>query len=112
MTMLADSRYRYCSQRTDENGIAYLSEREPLKYSDEPDNRYHSVKEGDTWWGLAHRYFPSIPRKSRHWWIIAEFQPEPVVDPTIKLTVGATLVVPSERYVRQVVFGAGQRRAH
>jgi len=109
--MLADSRYRYCQQLTDENGVAYLSEREPLKYEKQSDNRFHTVMEGDTWWGLAHRYFSSFQNKSRLWWIIAEFQPTPVIDPTLKLVAGSVVVVPSERYVRQVVFGAGQHRA-
>lgn len=109
------SRYRYCiGYRDADSGLVTLDEREPVRYSDQTDNRYHTVVDGDTWWGLAHRYLGTFARSSGLWWVIAEYQPSPdiVVDPTLRLQAGATVVIPSERFVRERVFSSEQRRFH
>lgn len=111
------SRYRYCSILDWGNlggvaGVKLLDEREPFRFRDEPDNRFHSAVEGDTWWGLAWRYFPSFPNKSLLWFLLCEFQPEPVVDPTIVIAKGTQIVIPSERLVRTQAFNREQRRFH
>lgn len=109
------SRYRYCLAFRDElSGLVALDEREPVRFSDRADNRFHTVVDGDTWWGLAHRYLGSFPRPAGLWWVLAEYQPPPniVVDPTLRLAAGATVVVPSERFVRERIFSADQRRFH
>ena len=106
------SRYQFCESRTYIDGMTVLSGREPFAYRDESDNRYHTASAGDRLWSLAHTYFGSFERACGLWWIIGEFQPTPILDPTIALAPGTKIVIPSERLVHLEVFGAGQRRLH
>lgn len=110
--MFANSRYQYCKEVEDASGDRFLDEREPFRYEAETDNRYHQVRDGDTLWGLAHVYFAGFPSACNLWWVIAEFQPTPIVDPTLRLQPGEVLVIPSARKVRLSVFNADQRRYH
>ncbi len=112
MPMFAYSRYRYCTGYKDANGVSYLDEREPFRYRNESDNTVHEAVEGDTWWGLAHLYFDGLPRPAGLFWILCEFQPTPVVDPTIRIKSGASIVVPSLRLVKTKVFNPTERRFH
>jgi hypothetical protein len=74
MPMFKLSRYRYSTQFT-EDGISYIDEREPFRYREDSGNRFHRVKSGDTWWGLAHLYFSGFERPAGLWWLICEYQP-------------------------------------
>lgn len=112
MAIYAQSRYRHCVATRNADGALELDEREPVRFRNESDNRVHQVADGDTWWGLAHQYFPNFSRACGLWWVLCEFQPEPVVDPTLRLQAGAVVVIPSERFLREVVFGVEQRRYH
>lgn len=86
-----------------------LTEREPYTFRVFADNRQHVVKRGETLWTLAGRYFASLPRPSGLWWVIADFQPDPIHDPTIELTEGAVLVIPSVRTVVEAIFSERRR---
>jgi hypothetical protein len=112
MQLGKNSRYQYCHAFRDEGGRLFLDEREPFAYRDEKDNRLHTVIEGDSWWGLAFQYFQGLDRPEGLWWLLCEYQPLPVVDPTIKLPEGTLVVIPSLRLVRLEVFSDGQRRYH
>jgi hypothetical protein len=70
------------------------------------------VVEGDTLWGLAGLYFAPLPRACGFWWAIADFQPDPVVDPTLGLALGRVLVIPSTRVLSGVILGEARRREH
>ena len=74
------------------------------------DNRQHVVKEGETLFSLAGRYFAPLPRPAGLWWVIADFQPDPVQDPTLSLDVGRVVVVPSLRTVTELIFSETRRR--
>lgn len=89
------SRYASCLGVTDDDGRLVLTERELFAFRDLPDNRVHVVVQGDTLWHLAGRYFVPLPRACGYWWVLADFQPEPIVDPTLELEAGRTLYVPS-----------------
>lgn len=87
----------------------FLSDRVPFRFVDLPDNRTHPVKSGDTLWSLAARYFAplgELPELSaaQFWWVIADFQPVPIHDPTIQLVPGQKLIIPSVRTVRERVL--------
>jgi hypothetical protein len=43
------------------------------------------------------------------WWVIADFQPDPVHDPTLSLEPGRVLVVPSIRTVQEEIFSETRR---
>jgi len=107
-----NSRFMFCRGVKDGSGTWQLTEREPYRYRDLSDSRVHVVQEGDTLFNLAGRYFRPLPRACGFWWIIADFQPDPILDPTLKLKVGETLWIPSVRTVTDEVFSEDRRRLH
>jgi hypothetical protein len=78
----------------DELGRRFLTEREPYRFREHTDTRVHVVAQGDSLFDLAGRYFAPLPRACGFWWVIADFQPDPIVDPTLELESGRRLVVP------------------
>lgn len=106
------SRFTFSSGITDETDDSFLLEDpEPFVFRELADTRSHTVEDGDSLFNLAGRYFASFDRPTGLWWIIADFQPEPIIDPTRKLAIGRTLFVPSERVVSEDVFNESRRRA-
>lgn len=93
----AGSRYAFSLGVRDGAGRLFLTEREPFRYRELPDMRQHVVVDGDTLFHLAGRYFAPLPRACRYWWVIADFQPEPLIDPTLLLDPGRRLFIPSTR---------------
>jgi len=87
-----------------------LSDREPYRYRNLRDNRVHVVIDGDTLQHLAARYFKGVPNACRLWWVIADFQPTPIFDPTLALQAGTTLIVPSTRTVLEKLFNPARSR--
>jgi hypothetical protein len=104
------SRYTFTSGVLDDEERLFLTEREPYRFRALSDNRQHIVKEGDTLFSLAGRYFAPLPRPAGLWWVIADFQPDPIHDPTLSLEVGRVLVVPSIRTVVEEVFSEKRRQ--
>lgn len=89
--------------------VVFLSDRVPFRYVDLPDNRVHTVREGDTLHRLAALYFAPLGRlpivsAANLWWVIADFQPTPIHDPTVQLTRGEKLIIPSVRTVTERVL--------
>lgn len=82
----------------------FLSPRVPFPYRQLSDNRIVIARTGDTLFALAGKYFAGLPRPCGLWWVIADFQPEPIHDPTIALAAGRAVVVPSMRTVTEEVF--------
>lgn len=106
------SRFAFCVGFTDDaDGSFLLEDPEPFTYRDFSDTRSHTVAEGDTLFTLAAEYFASFPRPSGLWWVIADFQPDPIIDPTRKLAVGRVLFIVSERVVTEEVFNESRRQA-
>lgn len=104
------SRYTFSSAVLDGDERLVLTDREPFRFRALPDNRQHVVKEGDTLFSLAGRYFAPLPRPAGLWWVIAEFQPDPIHDPTLSLEIGRVVLVPSVRTVVEEVFSEKRRQ--
>lgn len=86
-----------------------LTDRERFTFKDRADNIQRFINEGDTLFGLAQEFYGSMPRASGLWWIVADYQPDPIHDPTIQLEPGRLIVAPSLQVVTQEVFGDARR---
>jgi len=103
------SRHMFTSAVLDAQGRLYLTEREPFRFRPLPDNRHHLVTEGESLFSLAGRYFAPISRPAGLWWVLADFQPEPICDPTLTLEPGRVVVIPSVRTVLEEIFSEARR---
>lgn len=103
------SRYMFCEGLKDPAGKLFLSERVPYRYRVLADNRFHVVQEGETLFTLAHLYFGLLERPSQYFWVIADYQPEPIVDATRKLPLGTQIVIPSVRTLVEEIFNESRR---
>jgi hypothetical protein len=99
------SRYLATLGLRDSSDRLYLTERTPFRYDPTlPGTRRHTVAQGDRLWHLAYRYFKPFPNAEHLWWVIAEFQPQPILDPTLDLDVGRVLFVPSGRVMQERIL--------
>jgi hypothetical protein len=105
------SRHSFTFGVHDDAGVLHLTEREPYRFRSHTDNRVHVVVQGDTLWDLAGRYFAPLPRACGFWWAIADFQPDPIVDPTLVLEPSRRLFIPSLRVLTDVILGEAGRRS-
>lgn len=110
------SRYRFTEAYADPvDGRLSLSEREPFGFRELRDTTIHLSREGDSWWTLAGHYYEAFVTAdlafdpSQLWWILADFQPEPVIDPTVVIPVGTALYIPSLRAVHELIFNDRRR---
>ena len=103
------SRHFFCKGVYDENGWLFLTAREPYRFKEHPDTRIHKVVEGDTLFSLAGRYFAPLPRACGFWWVIADFQKSPIIDPTVKLEIGSQIHVPSLRVLNEIILSPIRR---
>lgn len=87
-----------------------LTDRERFAGRSYPDNRMHICRTGDTLWHLAGQYFQPLPRACGLWWVIADFQPNVIHDPTLALQAGQVLVIPSVQTVMNIIFDARRMR--
>lgn len=104
-TTSTESRYLQSEQVTDEAGRLVLVDREPFEFRQLDDTILHEVAEGESWWSLAELYYSEISaRACGLWWVIADFQPQAVVDPTRKIANGRIVFVPSPVVVLTEIF--------
>lgn len=104
------SRHMFCYSEPDDDGVLRLSERNPYRFRIFADTITHIVRDGDTLWNLAARYYSGFDRPAGLWWVIADFQPDgKVYDPTIRLKDGDMLLVPSPAVVEHVIFSDERR---
>jgi hypothetical protein len=91
------------------DGVLRLTDRERFGFRSYADNRTHVVIQGETLQQLAGRYFRGLPRPSGLWWVIADYQPAPIQDPTLALQPGTVLIIPSVRTVQEKVFASARQ---
>ena len=104
------SRFGFSLGVRDDAGLLQLTDREPYRFRAHADNRVHLAVQGDTFWDLAGRYFAPLPRACGYWWAVADFQPDPVVDPTLVLEPGRRVFIPSLRVLTDVIVGEAGRK--
>lgn len=98
------SRYRWCEIHLDEAGRRFLGPRPRFEYRELDDNSFHTIEEGQRLWHLAQIYYRGVRRAGNLWWVIADFQPEPILDATLTIEPGTIIIVPSLRTVESQVF--------
>lgn len=91
-------------------GRRTLSPRTPFRFREFSDNIKWVVGEGDTLFNVASRIYDGFTdRPAGLWWIVADFQPDPILDPTLVLVPGRVLFIPSERTVREEILNPKRR---
>jgi hypothetical protein len=103
------SRYLFCEAYVDPKGRRVLTERVPFRYQALADTRLHTVEEGDSLFSLAGAYFAPLPRACGLWWVVADFQPDPVFDPTLALVPGTVIHIPSQRVLEDAILSEARR---
>ena len=101
-----NSRYLVSIARRDGNGKLFLTEPTPFRWdSSLKGTRTYTVKEGDSLHTIAYQHFKPMENAEHLWWVIAGFQPNPIMDATLDLVVGRTLYIPSQRVVEERILG-------
>ena len=113
MPALRNSRYQHSTTYTDTAGARFLTEPPLIPYVDSLDNKVHTVTGGESLQDIAHKYFgdfgsDTFPAAAL-WYIVAQFQPTPIIDPTLRLPAGLRLYIPSKAYVASRVFDKSRR---
>lgn len=103
------SRDTFAEVVTDSAGDSVLTVANPYRYCEQPDTIRHTVRDGETLWGLAGRYYADFSRACGLWWIIADFQQDPIHDPTVALEAGRVLLIPSPRVVAEEILSETRR---
>lgn len=108
MTVDITSRYKYTTSMLNNveggDGYTYLATQESAFFIDDSENEMHIVKLGDTLESIAHQYFKGFPNSAQLFWIIGEYQPTPILDPTLKLKVGSLIIIPAQSIVYELLY--------
>lgn len=102
------SRDRYCFGLFDGLGNLYLSDPAPVRFQVRADNISHVIIAGETWETIALAEYgrPEVAH------VLADYQPEPVIDMTIELIGGSELILPSPRMMYEEIFNDERREEH
>lgn len=107
-----NSRYQFCVGYIDPTtGAVTLTDREPFSFTHFADNIQHQVVNGDTLQTIAQYYYSPIEDAALMWWVIADFQPTPIIDPTISLEIGRVLQVPSLATLQNIIFSQSRQQS-
>lgn len=110
MAIGVSSRFRWSEIYQDEQGRRFLGPRPRFGYRPLPDNREHPIRGGERLWHVSQLSFPDHPRAGALYWVIADFQPEPILDPTILLPEGHRLVIPSVRTLETLILATDRAK--
>jgi hypothetical protein len=102
------SRYARSYLATGRRG-PYPSDYVPYRFQPHHDNTEHRLTHADTLPTLAAHYFVPLPRACGLWWVIADYQPSPIINPLEALyTSRRMVVVPSLRVVTDIILRGEQ----
>lgn len=93
----------------DEEERLYVTSRVPFRFRELSDTSQHIVSRGESLYTLAAKYYSALPRPAGLWWVIADFQPQPIHDPTLIIPEGTLLFIPSLRTVQEDIFRITRR---
>lgn len=93
--------YDMCYEKEIDGKLRILPDA-PFRFQEFDDTIKHICSDGETLWEIAAKYYHKrgLPRASMWYMWIANFQPEPIVDPTLKMKGGKVLYIPSPRVIR------------
>lgn len=98
-------RYSYCWDSTMSNGTKRKLPRGFFRFMNLSDTLLHTCKEGETLWTLASRYYANnFVFPALMYWVIGDFQPEPILDPTTAFTAGQVVYVPSIKTINLYIL--------
>jgi hypothetical protein len=101
------SPYKFSDVERDSDGNAYLTDREPFTYQDRPDNITHHVEDGDTLQSLAQLYYWDLDFSAGDlWWVIADYQPNPIINPFAPLQPGKLMIIPAPEFVSSEILAS------
>lgn len=110
------SRDSYSAIFKDDLGREYTEPRPRFLYRSYDDNIRHVVRQNEHYWYIAAKYYEGLSREpyfefspGQLWWVIADFQPTPVHDPTLALAPNTIVIVPSLRVVQAEIFNENVR---
>lgn len=104
------SRYTFCQATQQADGTLMLADYEPFPFQPLEDNTQYVAAAGDTWFTIAGRAFAPLPRPAGLYWILLDFQPQPVLDPTVPPAPGTPIWIPSVRTVTELIFSESRRQ--
>lgn len=91
------------------DGLSYLLDREPVRFVNRSDTQRVQAKRGDTWYSLAGEHLIPIPNAEQLFWAVCDFQPTPILDPTIDPTPGSIVYIPSTEFILSNYFSDSRR---
>jgi hypothetical protein len=115
-TILVDNLYRHApavqldssnhlAPGTALNSILFrLPER--VDYEDDDDIIIHIVADGERLYDIAQFHYGTARNNPWDMWeVIAQFQPEPILDPSVILETGREIYIPSSEFIEEVAYG-------
>lgn len=98
--------YRHAQAFKKSDGTLYYSNPERIPYEERDDTIIHTCYGGEFLWDLAILYYKdAYPTPLDLAEVIAQFQPDPIVDWSVPMIRGREVLIPSVEYLEEVAFG-------
>lgn len=98
------SRFRCAELIRTDDGYLHWDLRRTLEYLGHEDDIAHEVQPDDTWHSLAYKFYGTEFGGANLWWVIADYQPEPVLDPTVLPTPGDIVMIPAPSIIQDFIL--------
>lgn len=102
--------YRFCQAYVSPDGRSYLTDIQPFLFEEFADTTEHVVVGRQRLEDVAAIHYQTYGEEAyllAH--VLAYFQPVPIIDPTVLLTPGSTLFIPSQRTIEERIFSEDRR---